>query len=226
MSLSKSQKARRYGSNTQAELKDPRPQRLTPHKPQAGSTYSRDDLAADPQKNSSYVFAAAAFAVAVLLFLYYHLWLLPQLSKQAGLAVPELLFWFDGQYIAQLKQGLGPDLMRQYQSIHRSSGLIFPLIFIPAWLGTISAAGLTPGYARLLKLLGILYGLIFLAGGFVLDLALANSQGPVGLAAFLILLRWLLLLLCLLTLVILTVRLFKIKFAAFARGDLPGQQGQ
>lgn len=226
MGLSEGQKKRRYGENTKApqEIRTPAP--ATPSQPaRSMHDMTRQELAAEPERSSSFMFAGVAFVITLLLFGYYYLWVLPELSERAGTTIPELMFWFTPEHLASVSAGLGAENLVQYQFIHRSSALVLPLIFAGSWVGMIAGAKLPVITRRLNMALPVLYAVIFIAGGFVLDVTLAHAGGgPAGLAALLIALRWILLVLCLIQLGWLAVRLFRRKVDSFARGELPGQQ--
>lgn len=220
MSLSKSQKARLYGNNTQAEIKKPAPSQP---RPKRFADASREDMQPEPQNGTSYMFAGVAFIISLLFFIYYHFMILPQISALAGVTAPELMPWFGFDHIFSFQQGLGVEGIEQYQYLHRSTGLVFPLIFMAAWLGMISALKYPVVEKRIMMMVPITYALVFIAGGFMIDIVVANPNGPVGLAALLVLARWVLLVLCLVQLVLMAVRLVRGKVDDFAEGRLPGQ---
>lgn len=227
MGLSKGQKKRLYGENTQAQVKTPQATKPAPQAqptPRVITDYSRGELAATPESGSSYIFLGVAFVVTLLFALYYHLMLLPGVSAAAGAKVPELMVWFTPDHLHTVASGLGVDGLQGYQILHRSTGLIFPLIFAFTWWNMVRASKFELLAGRLMLALPVAYALVFIAGGFALDLALANPLGGTAtLAALLIATRWVLFILCLAQLAIMAVRLVRGKMDAFARGELPGQ---
>lgn len=223
MSLSKKQKARLYGSSTQA-----RPASSTPQtSPARGGTYRRQDFQANPESSQSpYLFAGVGFFIALIMGAYYYGWVLPQMGSRGGVLMPELRFWFDSAYLHEVANALGENMVRNYQVLHRSTGLLFPLLLAGSWYGLLAASQLPASSARINKSLPVLFAAVFITGNFVLDFALANPAGSAVLpAAILIMVRWWLLLLGLLQLVTLVVRLVRQKVDDFAEGKLPGQQG-
>lgn len=219
MGLSKGQKKRLYGDDaeaTSAVVPSPKP---------AKRQLTQPEIAADPESGSSFMFAGVAFVISILLMLYYYLWVLPELSERAGTKISELMFWFDSAHAFALNQGLGTEMLVQYQFIHRSSGLIFPLIFAGAWVAMIAASAFTTRLSRLMMAVPILWAVVFIVGNFILDAALANpATGPVGLAAGFNALRWILFIICWMQLGWMAVRLVQRKIEGFSRGELRGQQ--
>lgn len=221
MGLSNGQKKRRYGSQ-QGQVKKlatPAPQ-LRPL-----NDYSRAELAAEPEKGGgSSIFLAVAFVVTLLFYLYYYLLLLPGVSALAASPAPELLTHVSAQQLQEFAAGLGVDGLRDYQLVHRSTGLIAPLLFAFTWWNMVRLSGFDLLWGRLMLTLPVAYAFVFIAGGFALDLALADPLGSAtALASLLLACRWVLFLLCLLQLAYLGVRLVQGKFEAFSRGELPGQ---
>lgn len=227
MGLSKGQKKRLYGENTTADVTEtPQVAPVQSGSPKRSSQYVRNDFRATPESGqSTYMFAGVALVIAVLMGAYYFGWVLPSMGARAGTLMPELRLWFNAEILAETQDALGTDLIRDYQLLHRSTGLVFPLIFAASWLGMISAAKLPAKSARINKLVPILFAFIFIAGNFTLDAALANPLGGAVLpAAALIFIRWWLLVLCILQVVWLAIRLIRGKIDDFAEGKLPGQQ--
>lgn len=223
MGLSKGQKKRLYGNNIEAKTTIAPPAE-TAHKARTQSV-RHDSVEANPESGKSFMFVGVAFVIAVLLMLYYYLWVLPEMSERAGTTISELKFWFDQQHALAVNQGLGRDMLVQYQYIHRSSGLIFPLIFAGAWVAMISASQFVKTVSRLMMAVPVLWALVFIMGNFVLDAALANpATGPVGVAALLVAVRWVLFIACWAQLGWMAVRLVQGKIDAFSRGELKGQQ--
>lgn len=226
MGLSKGQKKRLYGENIEAKTtpsKTPASQ-TAPERP-ARRQYTAEEVAANPDAGRSYMFVGVAFVIAMLLMLYYFLWLLPEMSERAKTTIPELMFWFNSDHLFAVNQGLGAEMIVQYQYIHRSSGLIFPLIFAGAWAAMISASRFTTTVSRVMLAVPILWALVFIIGNFILDAALANpATGPVALAAVFNVMHWILFIGCWAQLGWMAVRLVQSKVEGFAKGELRGQQ--
>lgn len=224
MGLSKGQKKRLYGENIEAETSISQPVSVSAQRP-ARSRLTSDEVVADPESGRSFMFAGVALVIAVLLMLYYFLWVLPEMSERAGTTISELRFLFDQHHALDVNRGLGADMLVQYQYVHRSSGLIFPLIFTGAWVAMIAASGFGRGVSRLMMAIPLLWALVFIVGNFILDAALANpATGPVALASGLNALRWILFIACWVQLGWMAVRLVQGKIEAFSRGELRGQQ--
>lgn len=231
MGLSKGQKKRLYGQNTQAQVSTPPPLSAPntvsrPHITQRVVTdYSPTELAAHPEKGGgSHIFVGVAFTVTMLFLIYYYLILLPGVSRVAGVTAPELMGSFDAGHLQALAAGLGEEGIRSYQIVHRSTGLILPLIFAFSWWNMVRASRFELLLGRLMLTLPIAYAAVFIAGGFVLDQAIANPlSSATALASLLIALRWVLFVLCLLQLGYLAARLVRSKVDAFSRGELPDQ---
>lgn len=219
MGLSKGQKERRYGKNNTTAAS-------TPHHSAPASRYPQGALYAEPAKASSNMYLVVAFVVAASLGAYNFFWVLPQFSHFAGNTVPELLFTFGRENVLVFSTNAGSDLLAQYASFHRSSALVFPILFALTLAGCIFTAKLPAGARNLHLSVPALFALVFIAGGFALDAALANpTSGAVPLASALITARWLLLLAVFAQYIYLSIRLVRSKVAAFARGKLPEQQG-
>ena len=235
MGLSNGQKKRLYGSKTQA----PPPESSSPSQARQASTrarqkeagprivtdYSRAELAAQPEKGGgSYIFLGVAFVVTILFLLYYYLMLLPGVSAAAGVTAPELMLRFDAQHLQAVAVGLGVEGLQAYQVLHRSTGLILPLIFAFTWWNMVRASDFELLWGRLMLTLPLAYVFVFIAGGFAIDSALANPLGgTTAVASLLMTSRWALFILCLVQLGYLALRLVRSKMDAFARGELPGQ---
>lgn len=220
MGLSKGQKERLYGKdNIQAPVES------QPAPPVArNSRYANGQLYAEPTKSSSNMYLYVALAVAVLLGAYNYFWLLPQFSTFAGNTVPELMFTFGREHVTAFANNIGPDYLEQYKAYHRVSALVFPLLFTATWVGFIFGAKLPAKMRAVHLVIPVLFAVIYIIGGFVLNLAVTNpAGGAVGIASLLITLRWLLFFAMLAQLLYLIVRLVRGKVDAFSRGELPEQ---
>lgn len=235
MGLSKGQKKRLYGEQTDAPTSRPRsatsrgavgrastPSPRAASEPRTVADLTRTDLTAEPNKGGgSYIFVGVAFVMTVLFLLYYYLMLLPGVSAVAGATAPELMLHFDADHLQEVAAGLGEEGLRSYQILHRSTGLILPLIFAFTWWNMVRASRfeLLPG--RLMLALPVVYAVVFIAGGFAIDSALARPLSSAAfLASVLISARWALFVLCLLQLGYMAARLVRSKVDAFARGEL------
>lgn len=225
MGLSKGQKKRLYGEQATTQAAPaPKPDAQDQPGPRVITDYSRGELVATPESGSSYIFLGVAFVITLLFGVYYHLMLLPGVSNAAGATAPELMTWFTTDHLQRVATGLGVDGLREYQVLHRSTGLIFPLIFAFTWWNMVRASKFELLVGRLMLAIPVAYAVVFIAGGFAIDMALADPLGgTAGLAALLVAARWVLLVLCLAQLAIMAVRLVRGKVDAFSRGELPGR---
>ncbi len=237
--MSKGQKRRMYGNRVEpaspprnpaqgrssgSRASNDQQKTATPHlQPQSASVSS--PRTRPQQKSSAGVITGALLVVSVLMFVFLHAWVLPQLGASADVALPELRplgFSSDAQRIADQ---LGDQGLHAYSSIHWSWGLITPIFLSAAWIAMIAASGLRGGLRWLLWAPPILFMLISLAGSFTTDAALAHpaGSGPT-VATALILVRWGLLVVMIVEAAWLATRLIRGKLDAFSRGELEGQQ--
>lgn len=91
-----------------------------------------------PQKagsNANLILIAGVVA-SLFLFWYLHLLTLNQLSQLSdGMAMPDsLVGGFDAAYIEQLRGSMDGDARGQLNYVHKTAGILFPLIFGFTWL--------------------------------------------------------------------------------------------
>ena len=229
MGMSESQKARKYGADRPLPTGRTAP---TPEQTRGRRVHEMPPgtFAAQPEKSSSAaIVVGVALVVGVAMWAYYHFLILPGFSAQmaSGLTAPELLAGgFDAGYVQRFAAALGPAGARDYSSLHASIGLFTPLFTALGWL---LFCGLnTPGRTRkwLYWAVVLAYAVVFLAGNFALDAAVAHPTDltAVRLASGLVLARWLVLAALLVITVLVVVSVFRRKLDAFARGRLPGQR--
>ncbi|WP_129360789.1 hypothetical protein [Rothia uropygioeca] len=215
----------RYAVQTQSpgtRASNDQPRRASAH-PQPASVSS--PRTRPQQKSSVGVITGALLVVSILMFVFLHAWVLPQLGASAGVALPELRplgFPSEAQRVADQLGGQG---LQAYSSVHWSWGLVTPIFLSAAWIAMIAASGLKGGLRWFLWTPPILFMLIFLAGSFTTDAALADpaGSGP-AVATALILIRWVLLVVLIIEAAWLATRLIRGKLDAFSRGELEGQQ--
>lgn len=191
MGLSKGQKKRLYGEQATTQAAPaPKPDAPAQPGPRVITDYSRGELVATPESGSSYIFLGVAFVITLLFGVYYHLMLLPGVSNAAGATAPELMTWFTTDHLQRVANGLGVDGLQEYQVLHRSTGLIFPLIFAFTWWNMVRASKFELLVGRLMLAIPVAYAAVFIAGGFAIDMALAappgryrQACGPVGSSA-------------------------------------------
>lgn len=149
------------------------------------------------KSNGSLVLIAAAVA-SLLLFWYFHLLTLGQLSQLAGgLAMPDMMpGGYDQSHVERLREAMDDDGRGRLSYVHRTAGTLFPLIFAFAWLLLIQ---LNAGRRWLRWVLWspvILFVVVDLWENVAIDAALAQATpgaGAVALASTLTVLRWVLL---------------------------------
>lgn len=198
----------------------------TRHEPLAPGTYRQEDLRAEPEKKSSAgILVGVLTAVAVLLFAYVHALVLPLLGGHFGTVLPELRpTGFGRADLVGTAARLGTEGLSDYRSVHRSSGLLQPLLLALAWVALVAVAGLPRRTRWALWAVSAAYAVATLAGNAVLEAALADpASGPAGWASALVVARWVLLLGMVAEAVWLFVRLARSKVDAFSRGELPEQ---
>lgn len=164
-------------------------------------------------------------AVGVLMFLYLYALILPNLGHTAGIEVPELAFGFrDAEHYRSIAETLGEDGREQYRYIHRSAGLLTPLILALGWM-TMIAQTVRGRAARWgLWAVPLALAVVFLAGNAVLDGAVAAPSAEAAQAAsWTVMLRWILLAALAGEALYLLARTARQKVDAFARGELPDQ---
>lgn len=193
MGLTRAQKARKHGATTAP----PGPARGT-RLHQAGP----GELRPEPTRSSSGLVVGVAMSVSAVLWLYVHAWVLPRFGAAAagGLTLPE---WMPGgfgqEHTRRLAAALGEQGLAQYEGVHRSSGLLAPLLVGLAWL--LFVAVNTESRARRWRRSAVVlsFAAVSLAGNAAIDAALADpGDGAAATAAsVLVIARWVLLVLLL-----------------------------
>ncbi|MBE0010768.1 MULTISPECIES: hypothetical protein [unclassified Arthrobacter] len=150
-----------------------------------------------PRSNGNMLLIAAA-ATAVLLFGYYHLLALGQMSQLAdGLTMPDMMFGGYGTaHIADLRAAMDEDALGQLSYLHKTAGTLFPLIFGIAWLLLIQLNVDRRWLRWLLWLPPLVFAAVDLWENVAIDALLAGSapdDGQVALASALTVARWVLL---------------------------------
>ncbi|NOJ61081.1 hypothetical protein [Arthrobacter sp. 260] len=150
-----------------------------------------------PRSNGNMLLIAAA-ATAVLLFGYYHLLALGQMSQLAnGLTMPDMMFGgYGAAHIADLRAAMDEDALGQLSYLHKTAGTLFPLIFGIAWLLLIQLNVDRRWLRWLLWLPPLLFAAVDLWENVAVDALLAGSapdDGQVALASALTVARWVLL---------------------------------
>ena len=115
-------------------------QRAAKHGPQAGLPRPGTPgapAAREPQaKNSPGLIVIAGVVTTLFLFWYLHLLVLGQLTQLAdGLAMPDsMVFGYGEDHLAALRAAMDADALGQLSYVHKTAGVLFPLIFGLTWL--------------------------------------------------------------------------------------------
>ncbi|MBG6180858.1 hypothetical protein [Arthrobacter sp. CAN_A1] len=152
---------------------------------------------AAPRSNGNMVLIAAA-VTAVLLFGYYHLLSLGQMSQLAdGLTMPDMMFGgYGAGYVADLQAAMDDDALSQLSYLHKTAGTLFPLIFGIAWLLLIQLNVDRRWLRWVLWTPPLLFAVVDLWENVAIDSLLAAGApdgGQVALASALTVARWALL---------------------------------
>jgi hypothetical protein len=163
----------------------------------------------------------AGFAASVLLFWYFHLLTLNQMTGlSSGVPMPDqLIGGYDAGYVEVLRATMDEDARGQLNYLHKTAGLLFPLFFA---LTTMLAVNLHVPRGMLrwaLWAVPMLFAVVDLWENAAIDAMLAASRldpGAVALASTLTVGRWVLLIgtavVAAVVLVLAFVRTFKTKW--------------
>ncbi|MCA4133845.1 hypothetical protein [Arthrobacter sp. M4] len=154
------------------------------------------------QSNANLIVIAGVVA-SVFLFWYLHLLVLNQMTQLSnGLAMPDSMFGgFSTDYVAQLRNVMDDEARGQLNYVHKTAGMLFPLIFGFSWLLLIGVNVARKALRWALWALPILFAVVRLWGNVAIDSALQASTpdaGSVALASILTVAGWVLFLLSLL----------------------------
>ncbi|WP_229741455.1 hypothetical protein [Kocuria dechangensis] len=187
MGLTPAQKARKHGGAASAppratHLHDARPGQLRP----------------EPTRSSSALVVGVAMTVAALLWLYVNAWILPRFGADAAgeLALPEWMpLGFDQDHARGLSAALGEEGRAQYEGIHRTSGLLAPLLVGLAWLLFVAVNTTTRARRWLRSTVVLGFAVVSLTASTAFDAALAapDDAAAVTTASVLAVARWVLL---------------------------------
>ena len=164
--------------------------------PKVSVSQARSDLAAAGQREGNPTMLVIALLVTTaFMFAYLHLLVLQQMTQlSGGLAMPDsMITGYDSGYIAQLAGAMDGDALGQLNWVHKTAGIIFPLMFglsvfvVASWClprgagrwGTIAA--------------GLLFAVVDIWENVAIESALATAGDGAGLASALTVLRWTLL---------------------------------
>ena len=122
------------------------------------------------QSNSNLIVIAGVVA-SLFLFWYLHLLTLNQLTQLSdGLAMPDsLVGGFDQGFVEQLRAAMDADARGQLSYVHKTAGMLFPLIFGFTWLLLIGTNVARKSLRWALWSLPLLFAAVRLWGNTVID---------------------------------------------------------
>ena len=153
------------------------------------------------QSNSNLIVIAGVVA-SLFLFWYVHLLTLNQLTQlSGGLAMPDsLVGGFDPGYVEQLRAAMDGDARGQLNYVHKTAGMLFPLIFGFSWLLLIGTNVARKPLRWALWAMPLLFAVVRLWGNTAIDAMMSADRldaGQVALASGLTVAGWVLLVLSL-----------------------------
>ena len=149
------------------------------------------------QSNSNLIVIAGVVA-SLFLFWYLHLLTLNQLTQlSGGQAMPDsLVGGFDLGFVEQLRAAMDADARGQLNYVHKTAGMLFPLIFGFTWLLLIGTNVARKSLRWALWSLPLLFAAVRLWGNTVIDEMMSADTldgGQVALASGLTVAGWVLL---------------------------------
>ncbi|MEY9775379.1 hypothetical protein [Arthrobacter sp. MW3 TE3886] len=187
MAKTPAQRIKKHGANAAV------PQHHLP--PVINPTTSRTPQKA--QSNSNLIVIAGVVA-SLFLFWYLHLLTLNQLMQlSGGQAMPDsLVGGFDLGFVEQLRAAMDADARGQLNYVHKTAGMLFPLIFGFTWLLLIGTNVARKSLRWALWSLPLLFAAVRLWGNSVIDEMMSADTldgGQVALASGLTVAGWVLL---------------------------------
>jgi hypothetical protein len=157
-----------------------------------------------PQKaqNNSNLIVIAGVVATLFLFWYVHLLTLNQLTQlSGGLAMPDsLIGGFDQGYVEHLRAAMDGDARGQLNYVHKTAGMLFPLIFGFSWLLLIGTKVARRPLRWALMAVPLLFAVVRLWGNAAIDSMMSADTadaGQVAMASGLTVAGWVLLVLSL-----------------------------
>ena len=155
-----------------------------------------------PQKaqNNGNLIVIAGVVASLFLFWYLHLLTLNQFTQlSGGLAMPDsMVGGFDQGYVERLRAAMDGDARGQLNYVHRTAGILFPLIFAFSWLLLIGTNVVRKPLRWALWSVPLLFAVVRLWGNAAIDAMMAADTvdaGQVALASGLTAAGWVLLVL-------------------------------
>lgn len=157
-----------------------------------------------PQKaqgNANLILIAGAVA-SLFLFWYFHLLTLNQMTDlSGGLAMPDsMVFGFDVAHVEGLRAAMNADSLGQLQFVHKTAGMLFPLVFAFVALTLMAMNVAKRAVRRVLWIFPVVFAVVQLWANVAIDNMLGAGTldaGTVTLASTLVVLSWLFLVLTL-----------------------------
>lgn len=151
-----------------------------------------------PQKaqgNANLLLIAGSVA-ALFLFWYYHLLTLNQMSDiSGGLAMPDsMVFGFDVAHVEALRAAMDSDALGQLQFVHKTAGMLFPLVFGLVSMTLIAVNVAKKAVRRVLWIFPVVFAAVQLWANVAIDNMLGAEvldPSAVALASMLVVLSWL-----------------------------------
>lgn len=153
------------------------------------------------QSNANMLLIAGSVA-CLFLFWYFHLLTLNQMTDlSGGLAMPDsMVFGFDVAHVEALRSAMDSDARGQLQFVHKTAGMLFPLVLGLVAMTMIAMNVAKKSLRRILWIFPILFAVAQLWANVAIDNMLGAetlSSGAVTLASTLVSASWLLLILTL-----------------------------
>lgn len=180
-------------------------QRAAKHGPNAGLPRTATTGTARPApeagpagKSSPGLIVIAGVVTTLFLFWYLHLLVLGQLTQLSdGLSMPDsMVFGYGEDHLAALRSAMDADALGQLSYVHKTAGVLFPLIFGMTWLLIIGLNTQRRALRWVLFSAPILFVVADLWENVAIDNALGAAEltgGDASLAAALTVARWVLL---------------------------------
>lgn len=153
-----------------------------------------------PQKaqNNANLLLIAGAVFSLFLFWYFHLNTLNQMTQLSdGIAMPDsMIFGFDINYVEALRAAMDSDANGQLQFVHKTAGMLFPLVFGLTSITLIAINVAKKSLRRILWVFPVLFAVVQLGANVAIDTMLSADTldaGLVSLASTLVVASWFLL---------------------------------
>lgn len=209
MSKTPAQRIKKHGSRADVPDTAPPPV-INPLKQRAAARQTGQQPgqpSAQQPQSSAKMLVIAAVVAALFMFWYLHLMALSQMTQlSGGLTMPDSrVFGFDAAAIDQLRSAMDDAARGQLNWVHKTAGMLFPLLFGLAWALVIGVNTTRSWFRTVLWSLTGLFVVVRIIGNFAIDglfAAAAPSDGAVAWASTLVVIGWVLFVLCLVSAVL------------------------